>query len=88
MLTAEWQGVSVEGSGTGMDLRELLSSPCMHGVTCRDLSPGWRRVAETLCEVQCGLQLSLLHIFYEDTEEKGWLYPIIAGCSEKMGFPS
>lgn len=54
----------------------------------QNLSPGWRRRAQKLCEVQRGLQLSLLHIFYEDTKEKGWLYPISAGCSEKTGLPS
>lgn len=61
----------------------------MNGVTYRNLSPGWGvRGSEKLCEVQCGFQLSLLHIFYEDTKEKGWLYLISVGRSERMGFPS
>lgn len=88
MLTAEWQG-RVYGRNRNWDvpeMRELLYKP-MHGVTYRNLSPGWGW-GEKLCEVQCGLQLSMLHIFYEDTKEEGWLYPISAGHSEKMGFPS
>lgn len=89
MFTAEWQE-RVCGRIQNRDrpeMRELLYKP-MHGATYRNLSPGWRRGAERLCEVQCRLQLSLFHIFYEDTKEEGWLYLILAGRSEKMGFPS
>lgn len=88
MFTAEWQG-HVCGriqNRDGPEMRQQLCKP-MHSATYRNLSPGWRRRAQKLCEIQCGLQLSLLHIFYEDTKEKGWLYPISAGCSEKTGLP-
>lgn len=80
VFTAEWQG-HVCGRIQNQD------EP-MHSATYRNLSPGWRRRAQKLCEVQRGLRLSLLHIFYEDTKEKGWLYLISAGCSEKTGLPS